>query len=354
MKRIGIAHRMQIVAVAAFALAWFAGDASADMVTLVPARDATLIESTTGNFANGSGPALFAGRIAASSQFLRRSVLAFDVAGAVPRGSTVISVRLAMNVSSTNPGPAEIRLHRVLADWGEGASFATGGGGAPALPGDTTWLHRFYDDTLWTHPGGDFDPSPRAATIVEEAGPCTWGPTPAMAADVQSWLDDPAHAFGWIVLGDESRPQTVRRFDSREAPDWTLRPALEIEYEPPCVPLPLGPGAWRLQCSDRETIAPILDCAARRLRDLGLPDVDPCGGAGFDAPRGCDERALGGLSLLLLNLCAGRLQTSCPVPPAEGLCESDTLGERLREAATLATEGECRRAFACVAGTGGL
>jgi hypothetical protein len=353
MQRIGIVKRSHIAAIAALALAWFAGDTFADTVTLAPSKDATLIENTAGNLANGSGPALFAGRNASSTQSLRRALLAFDVAAAVPPGSTIVSARLSLNVSAANPGTADMSLFHVVEDWGEGASSSSGGGGAPAFPGDATWLHRVYDQTLWFHPGGDFVPAPSAVVVVDQAGPYIWGPTAVMTADVQSWLDHPGSAFGWILIGDETRPQTARRFDSRESPDATTRPALEIEFVPPCVPLPLGPGDWRHECDDRASIAPVLDCAARHLGDLGLPGVDPCDDLTSRAPRDCDARALEALSLVVLNLCSGRLQTSCPVPDANGVCGGDTLGDRLQEAATLAGAGDCRRAFACLAGANG-
>jgi hypothetical protein len=347
-----IGKGLSVAMFAALGIAWAPAPALADTVLLSPAKDATLIESPTGSLANGSGPALFAGRIAASSQFLRRALLAFDVAAVVPAGSTIVSARLTLILSGSNPGTAEISLYRVAAGWEEGASFASGGGGAPAVPGDVTWIHRVFDQTLWTHPGGDFDLLPRAEAVVDEPGPYVWGPTAAMTADVQSWLDDPAGAFGWILLGDETHPQTARRFDSRESPDETSRPSLEITFEPPCAPLPLGPGDWRHECLDRAAIAPVVECAARRLEALGFPDADPCGGVAFEAPRECVARAFGALAQVVLNLCAGRLQSSCPVPPPAGLCGGKTLGDRLDAAAVLAGAGDCRRAFACLAGAG--
>jgi serine protease len=51
-----------------------------------------------------------------------------------------------------------------------------------------------------------------------------------MVADVQSWLDNPATNFGWLVLGDESTGTTAKRFDSRES---TSPPVLTIEYTEP-------------------------------------------------------------------------------------------------------------------------
>src|SRR5207248_8531965 len=48
-----------------------------------------------------------------------------------------------------------------------------------------------------------------------------------MAADVQSWLDDPASNFGWLVLGNEATSTTSKRFDTRET---TTPPVLTVEY----------------------------------------------------------------------------------------------------------------------------
>jgi hypothetical protein len=38
-----------------------------------------------------------------------------------------------------------------------------------------------------------------------------------MVANVQSWLDNLASNFGWLVLGDESTSITSKRFDTWES-----------------------------------------------------------------------------------------------------------------------------------------
>ena len=48
-----------------------------------------------------------------------------------------------------------------------------------------------------------------------------------MVADVQSWLDNPASNFGWLVLGDETAIATAKRFDTRES---ASPPILTIEF----------------------------------------------------------------------------------------------------------------------------
>lgn len=348
------------------AIAAGAAEAFAEFALLRPAQDSTLIEDPSGVLANGSGEAIFSGRINATSRSIRRALLAFDVASAVPAGSVVTGARLWLNLSATSAGPVSVRLHRVLADWGEGASSSGGGGGAPAAPGDSTWIHRFYDDVFWTQPGGDFYPISRGDAVVDQPGLYSWGSTPEMVADVQSWLDQPGSAFGWILLGDETRPQTVKRFDSRETPDQANRPLLEVDFVPPCSPDPAGPGYWRRQCAALAGDAPademksrdssgaepgfadrILPCADRVLADLGLSGLEACSALLSPPPPACEDRAAARLSVLVLNVCAGRLQTSCPVESTEDGCSATTVGDLLLEIAILIREGDCQRASGC-------
>jgi hypothetical protein len=330
-------------------------EARADVVVLVASRDATLIEEPAGALANGSGPGIFAGRINRSSESVRRALVAFDVASAVPPGSAVTAASLTLSLSSTSGGPSNVRLHRVLAGWGEGASAASGGGGAPAGPGDATWIHAFFDRVFWTAPGGDFDPVPAASAVVDQPGAYAWGPEPAMTAAVQGWLDDPLSNHGWILIGDETSPQTVKRFDSRESGDPATRPALTVEFDRPCAPRPVGPGHWRRQClggpppAEPAFAEKVLPCAEALLDELGLGGGDPCGAVAGDPPRECAESALRGLATLVFNVCADRIQPSCPVAARAGGCASEDVGGLLREAASLILRGDCRRAHACAA-----
>ena len=84
---------------------------------------------------------------------LRRGVLAFDIAGTIPVGSTILGVTLSLNMSRTPLStPYTVELHKLLADWGEETSLASGeeGDGAPATTNDATWRHRFYDTIFWS------------------------------------------------------------------------------------------------------------------------------------------------------------------------------------------------------------
>lgn len=202
-------------------------------VTLEPIKDNTLYESTAGELSNGAGQHFFVGRTNQPANSIRRALVAFDVAGNIPANSTILTVTLTLNMSQTTSTAHTVSLHRVTADWGEGTSVATGneGGGAPSTTGDATWLHRFFNTTLWSTAGGDFVATPSAETSVGAIGLYTWGSTQAMVNDVQQWLDTPTSNFGWLLKGNEASQPTSKRFDSRQNTNPALRPRLTITYQ---------------------------------------------------------------------------------------------------------------------------
>lgn len=213
----------------------------AEVVIVDAAQDNTLYEDLNGQFSNGSGDYLFAGRTQGAG--LRRGLIAFDVAAAVPAGSTIDDVAFGLFMSKTIVGPEFVKVHRALADWGEGASDAPGeeGAGAPAEPGDATWLHTFFPNDFWALEGGDYAATESGATLVDQVGPYEWS-DPAMVADVQGWLDDPEQNFGWVLIGNEREARdevpeqaqaTSKRFNTRENFLPYSRPRLRIEFTPP-------------------------------------------------------------------------------------------------------------------------
>jgi hypothetical protein len=205
--------------------------AIADIININPIKDNTLYQyvPAEGDVSNALGNHFFAGETAMGE--LRRGVLAFDIAGNIPAGSTILGVTLSLNMSRTGSDiPRTVELHKVLADWGEGTSVAPGeeGDGAPATPNDATWRHRFFDTIFWTTEGGDFSAAVSASQSVGAVGMYMWS-SPQMIGDVQSWLNNPATSFGWLVLGDESDTLTAKRFDTRES---ASPPVLTIQYTP--------------------------------------------------------------------------------------------------------------------------
>jgi hypothetical protein len=213
--------------------------ANAAIVVINPSKDNTLYEydPKVGDTSNALGFHFFAGETGMGE--LRRGVIAFDISGHIPPGSMITTVSLSMNVSRVPVATAYmIELHKLLADWGEGTSQASGeeGEGAPATPNDATWRHRFFDAIFWTTEGGDFSAVVSATQSVGPLGQYTWS-SAQMVADVQEWLDNPASNFGWLVLGDESAIATAKRFDTRES---ASPPVLTIQFTagPRVVPTP--------------------------------------------------------------------------------------------------------------------
>ena len=202
-------------------------------VSLRPSKDNTLYESGDGSLSNGAGFYLFAGKSGKGE--VRRSLIFFDVAAAVPAGASVTSVQLSLNMSRASDAERSqtVGVYRVLTDWGEGGSDAekNEGGGAPAQSGDATWIHTFFDSGIWENPGGDFEGVPSATAAVDDVGRYIWQ-AGQLTADVQSWLREPESNFGWIVLGgEEEEASTAKRFDSRQIGDSDNQPALVISYD---------------------------------------------------------------------------------------------------------------------------
>ena len=205
-----------------------------------PSKDVTLVQSVAGDLGNSRG-AIFVGRTgqpeanqAKPQVSIRRGLLAFDVAGEIPRGSKIISVKLSLNMTLTpnETLSARLRLHRVLQDWGE-ADTKSGGVGATSVQGEATWLHRFDEKRKWSRPGGDYLAVASAVQPVTGVRSYTFGSNPRMVADVQAWLDSPKRNFGWILLGNETEGRSVKVFASREDSDPQKRPQLSVTFRPP-------------------------------------------------------------------------------------------------------------------------
>lgn len=202
-------------------------------VTLTPSKDNTLYQNSQGTISNGAGIHLFSGRTNSGS--LRRAVLAFDLLDDIPAGATISEVSLTMNVNkqrNSATASANMLLHRLTADWGQGTSNAgttQDGSGTAAMTDDATWIHAFFDRITWANAGGDFVADPSATTEVDGLGSVTWT-SATLAADVQAWVDDPASNFGWILIGDESTNGSARRFLSAESSNAANQPTLSVTF----------------------------------------------------------------------------------------------------------------------------
>lgn len=201
-------------------------------VTILPAKDTTLYENINGDLANGAGPSVFIGRVGITGGFgIRRTVMQYDIAAAVPAGARIIAAELDwFSAQSAAFLPIQTFAHRVTTDWNEGTSQAPGQGGAGgvALAGETTWLHTDFPNTFWNNPGGDFAATPSYTFDMPGIGAFLIPPAPGLVSDIQDMLDNPSNNFGWLFKTDEVQNTVARRLPSREA--LTFQPFLEITY----------------------------------------------------------------------------------------------------------------------------
>lgn len=210
-------HRHLTTTIAA--LLHLAGALAAQTSTVIACgRDNTLYQSATGAFSNALGESVFIG-VTAQGQ-LRRALLWFDVAAALPAGARVITAELRMEiVFSPALSPTPLFVHRPLLPWGEGTSYAIAGGGgqgAPSTPGDATWTHAIDPVLPWSSPGGDFAVQPSAILELPVAGTVRGF---VDAGEVQQWLDQPSTNLGWLLkTAEASSVDRARRLESRESP----------------------------------------------------------------------------------------------------------------------------------------
>ena len=265
--------------------------AGAVTVNLGPSKDNTLIETPVGN-SNGAGDGFYAGRVGTNGQgTFRRGVLAFDLSS-IPAGSTVNSVSLTLEMSqAVNSIAADVTLHRLSANWGEGTSNGSGTGGL-ATTGDATWIYRFFNTQTWASAGGDFSAAASASQIVTDPGSYVWS-SAGLVSDVQFWIDNPASNFGWLVKGDEVTLQSVKKFDSKTG---FTPPVLTVDYTPGALSVPSGDDAgtialappWPVPSSGRVNLRYTLskpvavslaihDVKGRVVRRLVAGDSQPAG-----------------------------------------------------------------------------
>ncbi len=229
---------------------------------LTPSADTTLMERFPDNNLGGQE---FFNSGTTQNYTTNRGLLKFDLAAQVPANALITGVTLTLDVVKQPVDgftPSNFALHRMLRDWGEGNQSGNPPVlGAPARFGEANWTHRFaLTSEEWAAPGGvaeiDFAAAASGESYIYglDFSPYTFASTPAMLADAQGWLADPAGNFGWMLLTqDETGNFTARRFASSEDP--FRAPLLMVEFtvvpEPSALAL-FGVGGglvllWRLR-----------------------------------------------------------------------------------------------------------
>ncbi|MEI6475564.1 MAG: DNRLRE domain-containing protein, partial [Planctomycetota bacterium] len=231
MARRSVRQYLTVTAAVAASVAKMSSTAVADTAVLKSVADVTLIEPNDGlQYALGAAYNIYCGRVGVSGLgTLRRAIVRFDLSS-IPTGSTILSVSYKAYMSQTSSGANDCKLHRMLAPWGEGTSFAFGGGGTSPEVNDATWKYNVWPTSTWAVPGGVFVPTASATKSVNAVGSYTWATVPALVSDVQLWLDNPAVNYGWVMVGNEATLETAKRFESRESADATRHPAITVVY----------------------------------------------------------------------------------------------------------------------------
>ncbi len=253
----------------------------ADSVTLAPTADATLLEAAP---SNSLGGATFFNAGTTQTYTRNHALLRFDPREKIPPGSTIVSVRLTLEVERRPRdgfASVEMGLHRMLKSWGEGETLpklpdTSPGLGGAAGTGDATWTHRFHNTTnTWAEPGGaihvDYAAEPSTATVLfsVEDSPYEFPTTSRLVGDVQHWLDHPLDNHGWMMRPVDERPNfTARRMSSREG---NAPPVLFVDFTPPPPPL------WMLiitRVSDRSATVRFRQAAGVPCRVEGRDGLD--------------------------------------------------------------------------------
>lgn len=198
--------------------------------------DNSIYEDRAENSAGGY-TLLFSGMTVSS---FRRALIRFSLdpvaAGFTPES---VSLQLHLDFSGLEADDSDVyTLHRLTSPWGEGnvtdVTSGEGGLGAPAETGDATWTDNFFNESEWQTPGGDFVVAPSASLAVARWDSVTPEnnfyvfASDGMRADVDFWLKNPEQNYGWILIGNETRSRSARRWDSSESATAGLRPQLSI------------------------------------------------------------------------------------------------------------------------------
>ena len=203
------------------------GGGQAETIVLNPVADTFITERfPTQN--QGGGQDLVCGTQGAMASFAKnRALFKFDPGTSIPQGAMINSVRFTLTVTQVPILSANSRfeLRRVLRPWDVNQA---------------TWALRLAPDIAWGELGGELNTDysatvSGAAVLEEDVGSYLFDSTAAAAADVQSWLDDPASNFGWILItSQETTAYTARRIASADSS--VDLPQLEVDYTPPPTP----------------------------------------------------------------------------------------------------------------------
>lgn len=207
-------------------------------IAIAPSKDTTIYQVDPTS-ANGAGESFWASPGTGRDEL--RSLIAFDVQGAVPVGVTIVGARLELFALSRTDTPL-IELYAVprhiASPWVEGVDDAFGDESVP--PGLTfgaaTWSHRnwnpFIPTAPWSSAGGDRQLPALLTDKVTETGRFVTT-APALVDHVATLAASPSLHDGLLLLA----PIGSVRFASDENSTVSQRPRLVVDFVPPPAPI---------------------------------------------------------------------------------------------------------------------
>ena len=188
-----------------------AGCGGVQSLTLEAARDTYIVDPPP-NSNHGSKKILEI--LTYDSTSGHRALVAFDTSN-LPGGTQLLKATLKLGVVLNGGATQDIGTHRLQKSWTE-----DGAG----------WL-RFDGSTKWATSGGDFSPASAQAPVgpsIKAGDTLSWDVT----TDVASMLAGSNASDGWLLkpLVDDPLDGEELHLASRESPDPSARPKLELSY----------------------------------------------------------------------------------------------------------------------------
>ena len=122
-------------------------------IELIANKDNSIF-SESSNLSNGIGNGIFAGTTGQGN--FRRALILFPIEN-LPANIVIDSVFLYLNSDNARSN-SSFSIYRLLNNWGEGTSIASGNGGKGGIAtiNDATWEKTFFNIQNWDTPGGDY------------------------------------------------------------------------------------------------------------------------------------------------------------------------------------------------------
>lgn len=195
-------------------------------IELIANKDNSIF-SESSNLSNGIGNGIFAGTTGQGN--FRRALIQFPIEN-LPANIVIDSVLLYLNSDNARSN-SSFSIYRLLNNWGEGTSVASGNGGKGGMAtiNDATWEKTFFNVQNWDTPGGDFNKDSVLCTFTSIQFGQNSFTSSKLLQTVRQWNKGDFNNYGLIIIGNEADTYTAHKFDSRETTTGNP-PKLKVFY----------------------------------------------------------------------------------------------------------------------------